>query len=201
VAQGDAQDSQGEMGELTSNLASRLEDIPGVASVVVDLEGFGRGIDVRLEPGADEAAVMEKLRALLAAYGVRHENRPEVTHRPQPPIVEDPGVEVSITPLKGGARIEVSTRSVKSFRIVAATPMAIAQGLADAWCQVVGRVPVEVVEVAVGDEGSLTVVAKDGDRETQGIADVGNGWVAALTEAVAGALGARDNPGLEQAAS
>jgi hypothetical protein len=199
MAQGDAQDTQGEMGELTSNLASRLEDIPGVASVVVDLEGFGRGIDVRLEPGADETAVMEKLRALLAAYGVHHEQRPEVTHRPKPPVVKDPGVEVNITPLKSGARIEVSTRSVKSFRIVAATPMAIAQGLADAWCQVVGRIPVEIVEVSVGDEGSLTVVAKDDDRETRGVADVEKGWVAALTTAVAGALD--DNPGLEQAAS
>lgn len=189
------------MGELTSNLASRLEDIPGVASVVVDLEGFGRGIDVRLEPGADEAAVMERLRALLAAYGVRHEDRPEVTQSPRPPVVRDPGVEVSITPLKSGARIEVSTRSVKSFRIVAATPMAIAQGLADAWCQVVGRVPVEVIEISVGDDGSLTLVARDGDRETQGIADVDNGWVSALTKAVAGALGALDNPGLEQAAA
>ena len=60
---------------MTSSLASRLGDIPGVASVVVDLDGFGRGIDVRLEPGADEAVVMEKLRALLAAYGVRQERR------------------------------------------------------------------------------------------------------------------------------
>lgn len=185
---------------MTSNLASRLEDIPGVASVVVDLEGFGRGIDVRLEPGADEAAVMERLRALLAAYGVRSDREQERMPDPVPRVARDPGVSVSITPLKNGARIEVSTRSVKSFRIVAATPMAVAQGLADAWCQVVGRVPVEIVAVSVGDEGSLRVAALDGDRETEGIADVSGGWVAALTEAVAGALGATDNPGLEQAA-
>lgn len=186
---------------MTSSLTSRLEDIPGVASVVVDLEGFGRGIDVRLEPGADETAVMERLRALLAAYGVRNDRAPvpssEAPRSSQPP---DPGVSVQITPLKSGARIEVATRSVKSFRIVAATPMAIAQGLADAWCQVVGRVPVEIVELKVGDDGSLTVMAVDGDEETVGTADVGRGWVAALTEAVAGALGAPHPAGPGQAA-
>lgn len=185
---------------MTSNLANRLEDIPGVASVVVDLEGFGRGIDVRLEPGADEAAVMERLRALLAAYGVRSDREQVRMPEPAPRVAHDPGVSVSITPLKSGARIEVSTRSVKSFRIVAATPMAIAQGLADAWCQVVGRVPVEIVAVSVGDEGSLRVAALDGDRETEGLADVSGGWVTALTDAVAGALGATDNPGRERAA-
>jgi hypothetical protein len=200
VAQGDAQNSQGELGELTSNLASRLEDIPGVASVVVDLEGFGRGIDVRLEPDADEAVVMERLRALLAAYGVRNDRDQVRLPEPAPKVARDPGVSVSITPLESGARIEVSTRSVKSFRIVAATPMAIAQGLADAWCQVVGRVPVEIIAVSVGDEGSLRVAALDGDREAEGLADVSGGWVAALTEAVAGALGSTENPGLEQAA-
>jgi len=177
---------------MSSGLASRLEDIPGVASVVVDLDGFGRGIDVRLEPGADEAVVMEKLRALLAAYGVKHER--ETPPPPSPPSQSRPradlGVEVTISPLKSGARIEVATRSVKSFRVVAATPMAIAQGLADAWCQVVGRVPIEVVDVAVGDDGSLTVVAFNGEEESRGRADVSEGWVSALTNAVAGALGA-----------
>lgn len=186
---------------MTSSLASRLEDIPGIASVVVDLEGFGRGIDVRLEPDADEGAVMEKLRALLAAYGVRQEQEPVATAAPPAPETHDPGVDVSITPLKSGARIEVATHAVKSFRIVAANPMAIAQGLADAWCQVVGRVPLEIASVSVGDQGTLTVVAVDGARETRGVADVAKGWVAALTTAVAGALGSPEADGLEQAAS
>jgi len=176
---------------MTSSLASRLEDIPGVASVVIDLEGFGRGIDVRLEPGADEALVMERLRALLAAYGVRSDRQPQVNvGRSRRPTL-DLGVDVTITPIKSGARIEVATRSVKSFRIVAATPVSIAQGLADAWCQVIGRIPVEIVGVSVGDDGQLTVVSFDGETESQGIADVASGWAGALTTAVAGALGER----------
>ncbi len=176
---------------MTSSLASRLEDIPGVASVAIDLEGFGRGIDVRLEPGADEVAVMERLRALLAAYGVRGE-RESVTRAPIPSESSprhDPGVVVAIAPIKSGARIEVATRSVKSFRIVAANPMSIAQGLADAWCQVIGRIPIEIVRVEVDVEGRLTVVGSDGERELIGSADVGEGWVDALTAAVGSVLG------------
>lgn len=187
---------------MTSSLASRLGDIPGVASVVVDLDGFGRGIDVRLEPGADEAVVMEKLRALLAAYGVRRDRQPTMSlgrsSRSDP--LSNVGVQVQITPLQDGARVEVATKSVKSFRVVSATPLSVAQGLADAWCQVIGKVPVEIVGVSVDESGHLIVTASDGERETTGSADTEKGWVEALTVAVAGALQSSAE-GLEKAAS
>jgi len=185
---------------MKSSLASRLGEIPGVASVVVDLEGFGRGIDVRLEPGADESAVMEELRALLAAYGVRREREPSMNHdQPRVPL-PDVGVQVSITPINSGARIEVATSSVKSFRIVAATPLAIAQGLTDAWCQVIGRVPVEIVGVAV-DENRLSVTASDGERETSGTGELTGGWIDALTAAVGTVLDDSGLSDLRRAAS
>jgi hypothetical protein len=181
---------------VTSSLASRLEEIPGVASVVIDLEGFGRGIDVRLEDGADEVAVMEKLRALLAAYGVRHDRAPKGgTRREHQSPPTDAGVQISITPLKSGARIEAATKSVKSFRVVAATPMAVAQGLSDAWCQVIGRVPIEIVSVTVGEDRKLTIKAVDGEHEVAGRADIDQGWVDALSQAVAEVLG--DDPASE----
>lgn len=187
---------------MTSSLASRLGDIPGVASVVVDLDGYGRGIDVRLEPDADETAVMERLRALLAAYGVRRGREPGMSlDRPES---NDPrsyaGVQVNITPMNSGARIEAATPSVKSFRVVAATPLSIAQGLADAWCQVIGRVPVEVVGVSV-DKELLTVTTSDGERETRGEAPVSGGWVEALTLAVSRALDESGVSDLARAAS
>lgn len=172
-----------------------------MASVVVDLEAFGRGIDVRLEPGADEAAVMEKLRALLAAYGVKRDRGLTTSQGRSRQPLSDIGVEVSITPLNSGARIEVATSSVKSFRIVAATPLSIAQGLADAWCQVIGRVPVEIVGVSVDDEGRLTVTASDGEDESTGSAEVAHGWIDALTGAVAAALHDSGLPDLRRAAS
>lgn len=172
---------------MTSSLASRLGDIPGVASVEIDLDGFGRGIDVRLEPDANEEQVMDQLRGLLAAYGVKGPRQPSLNlgrHKPRPEV----GVKVKITPIRGGARVEVESRLVRSFRVVAANPAAIAQGLADAWCQVVGRIPVEVVEVAVTPEGDIRVVVSDGDVETTGTANVAGGWETALRDAIAETL-------------
>ena len=178
---------------VSSNLATRLQDIEGIASVVVDLDKSGGGISVRLEPGANEAEVMEKLRSLLVTYGVRSGDRPRLKlgRRPQPPPAEpDPGIKVQITPLSaGGTRIEVESPKVKSFRIVPATAAAITQGLSDAWCQVLGRIPVEIVSVSVDDSGVLTVVASDGRNQTVGQARVSSGWTNALVSAVGTALG------------
>lgn len=190
VAEADAQDSTLGEGVMTSSLAARLQDIPGVDSVAVDLTDSGGGINVRLEPGADETLVMEKLRSLLVAYGVRSPSPPQL----RPPRSEtypsdnDLGVDVVITPISGGARVEVAATNVRSFRVVAATPSAIAQGLADAWCQVIGRIPVEVVDVGVGDDGTLTVLMSNGVIQSKGSASVDAGWEDALTRAVGSAL-------------
>jgi hypothetical protein len=171
-----------------------------VASVVVDLDGFGRGIDVRLEPDADETAVMEKLRALLAAYGVRRDRQPVMSVGRSPDTFNYVDVAVAITPIESGARVEVATNSVKSFRIVAATPLSVAQGLADAWCQVIGKVPVEITAVSIEDDRRLIVTASDGENETRGEADTSRGWVESLTVAMAGVLNERGS-GLRRAAS
>jgi hypothetical protein len=186
---------------MSSSLASRLGDIPGVASVVIDLDGFGRGIDVRLEPGADEVAVMEQLRALLAAYGVRNDRHPSMNLGRAARATTDLGVDVSITPTDGGARVEVSTANVKSFRLVSTDPVSVAQGLADAWCEVIGRLPIEVVSVEVGTDGSLTVVANDGEHDSKGSSSTTDGWFDALTSAVGNVLGNASRPQLKRAAS
>lgn len=186
---------------MTSSLASRLGDIPGVASVVIDLDGFGRGIDVRLEPGADEGVVMEKLRALLAAYGIRHERRESSRRAESGGRQSAVGVDVMVTPADGSVRIEVATGYVRSFRIVAADPISVAQGLADAWCQVIGRKPVEIVSVEVDESDQLRVVASDGEHESSGAASVSEGWVDALTSAVGGLFADAEKTDLERAAS
>ncbi len=196
MAKGNEEDESVGENDVTPNLASRLQDIPGVASVVVDLTDSGGGINVRLEAGADEAVVMERLRALLVAYGVRSPNPPELRlGRPTKYLDDSPlGVDVTITPIKAGARVQIASTKVRSFRVVPATPEAIAQGLSDAWCQVVGKIPVEIVSVTMGDEGELTVVASDGAHETSASSNVASGWEEALTRAVGRAIGVVDSP-------
>jgi len=67
--------------------------------------------------------------------------------------------------------------------------MAIAQGMSDAWCQVLGRIPLEITRVTLSDEGTLTVVSTDGTEERTGQADIVDGWTMALPLAVGRAIG------------
>ena len=164
-----------------------------MASVAVDMTDSGGGINVRLEPGADEAVVMEKLKALLVAYGVRSSHPPKLRFGRQPRHVVGPlPVDIKVTPIDvGKARVEVATKVIRSFRVVAANPMAIAQGLAEAWCQVIGKIPVEVTSLDVSG-GLLHVVISDEDSEAEGVAPITEGWEEALGRAVGRALGVVD---------
>ena len=177
---------------MTSTLAARLQDIPGVASVIVDLDdGDSPGIRVKVAADADEAEVLERVRALLAAYGVRSRPYPALKIGRNQRISGQKvlGVDVVITPIKGGARVEVMGKKVRSFRIVPPDAVAIAQGVADAWSQVKGRVPMEIIRVSVTAEGELAVVASDGTTDTVGRSDISIGWTNAIGEAVGTAIG------------
>lgn len=175
---------------MREKLVERLQDIPGVASVSLNLEDVESGIKVRLDEDADEAEVLEKVRALLVAYGVRSPDHPtlEIGNRLAQARAAL-GVDVRISPVKGGARVEVIGTAIRSFRLVPSTPMAIAQGLSDAWCQVLGRIPLEITRVALTDREELNVVATDGKQERTGRADVVDGWTMALPLAVGRAIG------------
>ncbi|HLF60334.1 MAG TPA: hypothetical protein VI980_04045 [Acidimicrobiia bacterium] len=182
---------------MSVKLVDRIQDIPGVAAVSLDLEDpEAGGINVRLEPDADEMEVLERVRALLVAYGVRSQGYPALRVG-RTRITGDSrlGVDVRITPIKGGARVEVIGRNVRSFRVVPPDPNVIAQGLADAWCQVLGRVPVEISRVSVTDGRTLEVVAMDSTIERIGAADLTEGWTEALALAVGEAIGAVSTPG------
>ncbi len=176
---------------MTAKLVDRLQDIPGVAAVSVNLDEAGGGINVRLEPEADEAEVLERVRALLVAYSVRSQAFPPLQVGRTP--LESPrglGVDVKITPIKGGARVEVIGDSVRSFRVVPPDPTAIAQGLSDAWNQVLGRTPTEISRVSIDDHGHLVVTASVAGTERRGEADLSEGWAAALAKGVGSAIGA-----------
>ncbi|MDP9496047.1 MAG: hypothetical protein M3P87_12520 [Actinomycetota bacterium] len=176
---------------MSSKLMGRIQDIPGVAAVSLDLEDPETGgINVRLEPDADEMEVLERVRALLVAYGVRSQAYPTLrVGRSRMTGDRRLGVDVRITPIKGGARVEVVGNTVRSFRVVPPDPTVIAQGLADAWCQVLGRAPVEISRVSITNDKTLEVVAVDAPIERTGEADLTDGWTQALALAVGEAIG------------
>ncbi|HEY4606200.1 MAG TPA: hypothetical protein VIH55_01015, partial [Acidimicrobiia bacterium] len=91
---------------MRAKLRARLEDIPGVASVSLDLEDIDSGIRVKLDDDADESEVLERVRELLVAYGVRSHDHPtlQVGQSRLGRVGVDFGVAVEVTPIKGGAR-------------------------------------------------------------------------------------------------
>ncbi len=184
---------------MNPGLISRLQDIPGVETVAVDLVGDAAAINLKVAPDADERTILNQVQALLVSYGVKGLTPPEIKVGRFSGDAADIGLDVTITPYKQGARIQVRAGDVGSARQVASTPKAIAQGLADAWCQVSGRAPREVTAVTLGSAGALAVVVSDGRSEQRGVADVSNGWANALTYAVGSALGFLDDNGSDRA--
>lgn len=178
---------------MREKLVERLQDIPGVASVSLDIDEIDSGIKVSLDDDANESEVLEAVRSLLAAYGVRAPDPSslEIGNR-QAQTRAALGVDVRITPVQGGARVEVIGTAIRSFRLVPSTPTAIAQGLTEAWSQVLGRVPLEITRVTLSEDGDLGVVATDGTTETEGHADIVDGWTFALPLAVGRAIGVID---------
>lgn len=161
-----------------------------MASVVVDLDSPGaEGIRVAVAPDADEEAVLERVNALLVAYGIRSEPFLSLMVGRKRVRGGRLDVDVRITPIKGGARVEVIGSKIRSFRIVPPNAVAIAQGIADAWCQVAGRIPVEIVRVSIAPGRVLVVVSFDGKAEKEGSSDITDGWLNALTMAVGTAIG------------
>lgn len=189
---------QDEESLVTPGLITRIQDIPGVEAVAVDLASDAGGLNLRVSPDADEQKVLQEVHELLVAYGVRGLVRPRVTLGQRRGEEVDPGVDVKISPTELGARIQVSVGEVQSARQVAATAAAIAQGLADAWCQVLGRIPQEVVSVSFNDAGGLTVVISDGTSERRGVGDTEDGWSTALIRSVGVALGFLTPEGAKQ---
>lgn len=179
---------------MRAKLRERLEDIPGVASVSLDLDDVESGIKVKLDDDANEGEVLERVRELLVAYGVRSHDHPtlQIGQSRFGRVGVDIGVAVEVTPVKGGARVEVIGPTVRSFRVVPPNPTAIAQGMSDAWCQVLGKIPVEITRVSRTGDESLRVVATDGSTERDGLGDLAYGWIYALAQAVGKAIGVLD---------
>lgn len=183
---------------MTPGLVTRLQDIPGVEAVSVDLGPQSGGISLRIASYADEQEVLQHVHELLVAYGARGLYKPRIRVGRNPASSVDLGVDISITQMGTGARIQVSGGAIQSARQVPANPKAIAQGLADAWCQVLGRVPKEISSISLSDDRMLVVTVADEESIRRGSADVTSGWTKAIGVAVGSALGFFDLENADQ---
>jgi hypothetical protein len=174
-----------------TGLRQRLEAIHGVSSIQLELGDTGlTGIRVTLAEGADEAMVLERIRAMLVTYGLK---APEALATPGPSRVFNSEELVTEIAEEGQMlRVEVKGDGDAVVTIVDANPLAAARAVAMARGQLTGNSDVEVMWIGLDQIGSwriLTVLASIGQEKVNaGSAVVTAGWTDALDRAVAAAL-------------
>ena len=72
-----------------TGLEQRLRDVEGVSDIVIELSDDGLdGIRVRMHEGTDESAVLEEIRRILVAYGLKGSARRRVSMSTPVPELE-----------------------------------------------------------------------------------------------------------------
>jgi hypothetical protein len=174
-----------------SGLRHRLESLEGVASIELELGDEGlAGIRVTLTEGADEAELLESIRSLLVAYGVRSEPQPADGASIK---AADMGETITTIEPEGDLlRIQVGRGGRRASRTVPPEPLAAAQAVADARAELEGRLPARVLWMGLDRIGAwrvLTVLSgREGAEPEVGAAVVSKGWEEAVGKAVGRSL-------------
>ncbi|MGQ0849446.1 MAG: hypothetical protein ACT4OP_10065 [Actinomycetota bacterium] len=170
-----------------TGLRQRLENLEGVAGIQLELaEGGLSGIRVTLSEGADEALVLERVRAMLVTYGLRSPD-PITEAVSNGGVVDE--IEISIAQEGEAMRVVVAGLGEIVVQVVEPTPLAAARAVARGRARLLGRPEPEVLWIGldlVGDWKILTVLSRlPGGKVTVGAAVVEEGWEPALNIAVA----------------
>lgn len=82
----DGSDWHGDDGTDMTGLEQRLRDVEGVSDIVIELSDEGlEGIRVRMREGTDESEILEEIRRILVAYGLKGSARKKSTTNTQIP--------------------------------------------------------------------------------------------------------------------
>lgn len=174
-----------------TGLRQRLEAIPGVSSIQLELGDSGlTGIRVTLAEGADEAMVLDRIRAMLVTYGLK---APESVTPGFSRVFAADELVTEIEEAGELLRVEVKADGDAVVTLVDPTPLAAARAVGKARAQLTGATNVEVMWIGLDQIGNwriLTVLASVGDEQVNaGSAVVTSGWADALDRAVAAAIG------------
>lgn len=153
-------------------LEERLREVEGVADLVVDLEH--EGVRISLQEGIDEESVLEEVRRILAAYGLRPGARGGVptVERPGPPgrtVLEMPTVSVRRVADEAEVRLEAGDRVVvaRSDRSASAITEAMVTAVSG-WIDVPAPDRVSVGRTRVRGEPVVVVVVHRSDGAAAG---------------------------------
>jgi hypothetical protein len=172
-----------------AGLRQRLENLEGVASIQLELADTGlSGIRVTLSEGADEAMVLERIRAMLVTYGLR---APEQVTGSRGDA-EDAADPVAVLSQEGDRlRVEVRGQGETVSAIVDPSPLSAARAVAAARAQLRGEPAPEVMWIGLDQIGAFSVLtiltAQPDDKVSVGSVVVEGDWAQALNRALAAA--------------
>lgn len=181
-------------------IEERLRNIEGVGDIQLELGDEGlQSIRVTLSEGGDEAEVLDEVRRILAAYGLRSRRdlrrvwaRPGSTLGPgsvSPTLPEEPSV--SVRRVEEGLEVEARLGERVIVRREPATPTGAARAMAAAWSALHGGAAPHVDGAGVAAVGAhrvvVVVVVRSGREPVAGCALLSNGLTDALWRAVAAA--------------
>ena len=172
-----------------AGLRQRLENLEGVASIQLELADTGlSGIRVTLSEGADEAMVLERIRAMLVTYGLRAPDQ-VMGHRPE--MEEESDLVVVLSQEGDRMRVEVKGHGESVSAIVDPSPLSAARAVAAARAQLRGEPAPEVMWIGLDQIGAfsvLTVLAARADEKVSaGSVVVEGDWAQALNRALSAA--------------
>lgn len=170
-------------------LRQRLASLEGVADIQLDLTDEGlAGIRVTLQEGAEEAMVLERIRAMLVTYGLR---APEpIVPDPEPVAPESDEITAALSQEGDRLRVEVKGQGEVVSSVVEPSPLHAARAVAEGRAKISG-VPIrEVLWIGldqIGEYRVLTVLTALDTSVAAGSAVVEGDWARALNQALAAA--------------
>jgi hypothetical protein len=148
-----------------NGLAERLRSVDGVEEVRLEVTDGGiEAIHVRLTERTNEGFVLDEIRRLLAAYGLRSRRPQLALTRVAPPPVGGTGEsapgpsEVLVSPVGEGLEVRLAGVGRAVIRRAEATRLGAAAAMAEAVAAWWGRPPPEVAGIALDRVGSHRVV-------------------------------------------
>jgi hypothetical protein len=161
-------------GNEVNGLERRLRQVEGVADLTIELGDAGlEGIRVRIHEGSDESEVMEDIRRILIAYGLRSRN--ETDGSAIPDLDSDPSVNGGaneepspiIRPSEHGLIAEVGSGTHAVSESGARSPIGAAEAMVKAVAKWKGVEPPSRIALALDEldgERVITLLARRRDQ-------------------------------------
>lgn len=152
-------------------LEERLRRVAGVADLTIELGEEGlESIRVRIDDGSDEAAVLEEIRRILVAYGLRSRrpDEPRVPPREESEVTASPTPHrprITVGPRGDGLVVRLSDGDQEVERTGERSPLGVAEAMVKAVAAWHGAPAPERIAIALDELDSTLVVTVLARRE------------------------------------